>query len=99
GLKGCNDRFLYTGICSLEVGQRRGDTSGKDAKSNEACDDQAAELFAAADRFQVPQLMELCGNYLANSLTVDNLGHRLKLAARHNDSKLVVSGAIYLVLP
>ena len=38
------------------------------------------QLLAAADRFQVAELVELCVERLSSSLTVDNLAERLILA-------------------
>ena len=54
---------------------------GKEEKhEREAPIDMPAMLLAAADRFQVPELVGLCAEKLAESITLDNAIDRMILA-------------------
>jgi hypothetical protein len=64
--------------------------AGKHAAKEEKEDPEAmaVALLAAADRFQVPQLSELCAKKLMKTLTVDNVADRLILADTCHSAEL-----------
>jgi hypothetical protein len=47
-------------------------------------------LLAVANRFQMPQLVEICTNRLADSITIHNLADSILLADKCNAPRLMV---------
>jgi len=77
-------RFIYTGSCDFSVknrkteGKERKERKGKEEKKDEM--DMPADLLAAADRFQIPELSSLCVDTLVGTITPDNAAERIMLA-------------------
>lgn len=65
-------------------------------KATDSPGDLTAQLLVAADRFQVGDLVQLCAERLAASLSVTNLADQLRLADRCGAPQLVAGCLDYL---
>ena len=63
--------------------------SAQDCKETKAASSDTAQLLAAADRFQLSGLVQLCAGRLAKTLTADNLAARIMLADKHHAPALL----------
>jgi len=73
-------RFLYTGTCDLGGGYGESKSEYKERKDKSQPHDMAAQLFAAADRFQIADLQLFCAAKLSENVSADNAAELLLLA-------------------
>ncbi|KAH7443130.1 hypothetical protein KP509_02G021200 [Ceratopteris richardii] len=64
----------------------------------EALKDHSKSLMVAADKYDVPQLMEVCEAYLVETLNTENVLGILELSARLSSPAVLESAALNLIL-
>jgi len=57
----------------------------------------AAELFKAADMYQMDNLKEICGNYMKKNMNTDNVLDIITLADAHSDDNLKNAAMTFIV--
>lgn len=75
-------KFMYTGSCDLDIKTENKD--GKESKSKDTEQVLAAQLLAAADRFQLTDLAVLCSDRLGETITTSNALDLLVIADNTN---------------
>ncbi|KAH7443502.1 hypothetical protein KP509_02G037300 [Ceratopteris richardii] len=64
----------------------------------EALKDHSKSLIVAADKYDVPQLMEVCEAYLVKTLNTENVLGILELSARLSSPAVLENAALKLIL-
>ncbi|KAH7443124.1 hypothetical protein KP509_02G020800 [Ceratopteris richardii] len=64
----------------------------------EALKDHSKSLIVAADKYDVPQLLEICEAYLVETLNTENVLGILELSARLSSPAVLESAALHVVL-